>query len=242
MANESLLRVSQVLGTPVFPFVIDQLKTRSDNNSRDTRDASNLIYLANKTGWFRIVSSVRMPEFIGDNFLNIFNAPNFSFTTQDRSKTYKHFKDQYPDLIKDEDSLAKQFVLFAGTSAYNKENQEFKYDLRDTSYGILGDEEIKAYGRRPMPGITSVQIDTQGALGSIRAATINFKVWDKDQLDIIDALYFKLGYTMLLEWGNTFYYKTGNSELLKGEDSQIDPFSSILNSKEQINSEIQKKN
>ena len=80
-----------------------------------------------------------------------------------------------------------------------------------------------------MPGITSVQIDTQGALGSIRAATINFKVWDKDQLDIIDALYFKLGYTMLLEWGNTFYYKTGNSELLKGEDSQIDPFSSILN-------------
>ena len=241
MANESLLRVSQVLGTPVFPFVIDQLKTRSDNNSRDTRDASNLIYLANKTGWFRIVSSVRMPEFIGDNFLNIFNAPNFSFTTQDRSKTYKHFKDQYPDLIKDEDSLAKQFVLFAGTSAYNKENQEFKYDLRDNSYGILGDEEIKAYGRRPMPGITSVQIDTQGALGSIRAATINFKVWDKDQLDIIDALYFKLGYTMLLEWGNTFYYKTGNSELLKGEDSQIDPFSSILNSKEQINSEIQKK-
>jgi len=239
MANEPLLRVSNVLGTPVFPFVIKQLKTRSDNNSKDTRDDSNLIYLANKTGWFRIVSSVRMPEFIGDNFLNVFNAPNFSFTTQDRSKTYKHFKDLYPDLITDQDSLAKKFVLFAGTSAYNQKDSGFSYDLRDAAYGILGDEEIKKYGRRPMPGITSVQIDTQGSLGSIRATTINFKVWDKDQLDIIDALYFKLGYTMLLEWGNTFYYKTGNSKLSNGEDSQIDPFSSTLNSKEQINSEIQ---
>ena len=43
-----------------------------------------------------------------------------------------------------------------------------------------------------MPGITNVNIETQGKLGSVRAATINFKCWDKDQLDVMDALYFKL--------------------------------------------------
>ena len=98
MANGPLLRVSNVLGTPVFPFVIEQLKIRSDNNSKDTRDDSNLIYLANKTGWFRIVSSIRMPEFSTQevNVPNVFNAPNFnaSFSTRVPSKTYKHFKDK----------------------------------------------------------------------------------------------------------------------------------------------------
>lgn len=228
MANGPLLRISNVLGTPVFQWVIDQLGTRAENNSKDTRDDSNLIYLANKTGWFRIVSSVRTPE------------QDYS---KQNSKTYKYFKDLYPDDIKDQDSLAKKFVLFAGTSAYNKPDatkSDFNYNLRENAYGILGDAEIKEYGRRPMPGITSVQIDTQGALGSIRSANINFKVWDKAQLDVIDALYFKLGYTMFLEWGNTVYYKTGASTISKSEDLQIDPFSTTQNTKEQINSQIQR--
>ena len=228
MANGPLLRISNVLGTPVFQWVIDQLGTRAENNSKDTRDDSNLIYLANKTGWFRIVSSVRTPE------------QDYS---KQNSKTYKYFKDLYPNDIKDQDSLAKKFVLFAGTSAYNKldaTKSDFNYNLRENAYGILGDAEIKEYGRRPMPGITSVQIDTQGALGSIRSANINFKVWDKAQLDVIDALYFKLGYTMFLEWGNTVYYKTGASTISKSEDLQIDPFSTTQNTKEQINSQIQR--
>ena len=93
MANGPLLRVSNVLGTPVFQWVINQLKTRSDNNSKDTRDDSNLIYLANKTGWFRIVSSVRIPE--------------FTATTSTSSKTYDYFRKKYFNDIKDEDSLAK---------------------------------------------------------------------------------------------------------------------------------------
>jgi hypothetical protein len=80
MANGPELRVSNVLGTPVFQWVINQLGTRAENNSRDTRDDSNLIYLANKTGWFRIVSSVRIPATTNDtqdiNVPNVFNAPN----------------------------------------------------------------------------------------------------------------------------------------------------------------------
>ena len=46
MANGPLLRVSQVLGTPVFQWVINQLGTRAENNSRDTRDDSRI----NKSG------------------------------------------------------------------------------------------------------------------------------------------------------------------------------------------------
>jgi hypothetical protein len=97
---------------------------------------------------------------------------------------------------------------------------------------------VKDYGYRPMPGITDVQIQTQGRLGSIRQATVNFKVWTKDQLDIIDTLYFKMGYHMFLEWGHMYYYDmTGK---LNQMGPTIDPFAQNL-TKEQLLINIAKK-
>ncbi|MFN9899425.1 MAG: hypothetical protein ACK55Z_11675, partial [bacterium] len=104
---------------------------------------------------------------------------------------------------------------------------------KDGAYGILGTDEIQQFGYKPMPGITSVTIDTQGKLGSLRAATINFKCWDKAQLDIIDALYFKLGFTMFLEWGHTFFYPNDGNNVESTEAYSIDPFRQNL-TKEQI--------
>ena len=181
MGNQFQFRTSNALGSPIYQYVIDQLTERSAKNSLDKRDDSNLVYLANKSAWFRAVSSIQVS---GDLF--------------------NYFKSLYN--IGDENDLAKKFILFAGTSAYqsNEGNSPFynlapnayenfiKKDANQTNY-----DEVKEYGYRPFPGITSVQIQTQGKLGSIRAATINFKVWDKQQLDVIDALYFKLGYTVL---------------------------------------------
>jgi DNA-binding Xre family transcriptional regulator len=84
-----------------------------------------------------------------------------------------------------------------------------------------------------MPGITSVVIDSAGRMGSLRQATINFKVWDKYQLDIMDALYFRLGFTMLIEWGHAKYYDN-QGKLQSSEQFMIDPFNKSL-TKESIN-------
>ena len=91
-----------------------------------------------------------------------------------------------------------------------------------------------------MPGIIDATIETQGKMGSIKLATINFKVWNKSQLDVIDALYFKLGYSMLIEWGNTVYITTDTSnanssevEYNYSEFKTIDPFQKSI-TKEQI--------
>jgi hypothetical protein len=225
MGNQFQFRTSNALGSPIYQYVIDQLTERSAKNSLDKRDDSNLVYLANKSAWFRAVSSIQVS---GDLF--------------------NYFKSLYN--IGDENDLAKKFILFAGTSAYqsNEGNSPFynlapnayenfiKKDANQTNY-----DEVKEYGYRPFPGITSVQIQTQGKLGSIRAATINFKVWDKQQLDVIDALYFKLGYTVFLEWGNTFYYKYGQNSTNKSEDLSMDPFSADINTKEEVNLQIAKR-
>jgi len=209
-------KISNIIGVKLPSWVMGQLGTRSNKTNQDNRDNDNLIYLGNKTAWIRLVSSI-----------NVINE-----------KDLKYFNDNIDiPIIKPED-LAKEFVLFAGTSKYLDKNS---YQLRsglgpNSAYGILGEKEINNYGYKPMPGITSVSIDTQGKLGSVISATINFKCWDKMQLDVIDALYFKLGFTMFLEWGHTFYYLSDTKTPNKLESSEllsIDPFQSGL-SKEDI--------
>jgi hypothetical protein len=192
------------------------------------RDTDNIKYLANKTGWIRLVSSV---DVIG-NDLEWFKMKVpylFANTVATQAAGIN---------IKDKASLAKAFVLSSGTSIYQNDGKGFSYAFREgldgfkSAYGnIASSNDVKEYGYRPMPGITDVKIQTQGRLGSVRQATINFKVWTKDQLDIIDTLYFKMGYHMFLEWGHVYYYD--NEGKLKEMGSTIDPFELGL-TKEQI--------
>jgi hypothetical protein len=225
MAGQGLdNKISNVIGAKLPQWVLEQLDTRSNQTSQDSRDNDNLLYLANKSAWVRLVSSINI-------------------TGED----LQYFKKIVGEVdIKSESDLAKQFVLFGGTSKYLQQNsyQQRSGLGKDGAYGILGNSEIQKYGYKPMPGVNSVNIETQGRLGSVRAAAINFKCWDKNQLDIMDALYFKLGFTMFLEWGHTYYYPSpGNnqqrdsSKVISTEFFSIDPFEQGLN-KEDIISKI----
>ena len=207
-------KISNIIGTKLPQWLLSQIQTRSINGARDSRDNSNILYLTNKSAWVRLVSSI---DLVNQSDLNYFSRI-------------------VGDSITSKSDLAKQFVLFGGTSKYLDKNS---YQLRSGigaggAYGTLGKDEIQRYGYKPMPGITNVGIETQGRLGSVRAATINFKCWDKAQLDIMDALYFKLGFTMFLEWGNTaFYTSEDRNRLQSSELYSIDPFQADL-SKEEI--------
>ena len=220
-------KISNVLGAALPYWLKDQLKLRSDYNTQDNRDDANILYLANKTAWIRVVSSVN----INGESLKINSDMDYF------KKTLGISDITYPS------DLAKKYVLFGGTSQYlDPRKDRLRSGLGyDGAYGMLGDEEIQLYGYRPMPGITDARIETQGRLGSIKMATINFKVWDKRQLDVIDALYFKLGYTMLVEWGHTVYVKsnptTDQKEFGYTELEAIDPFQDGI-TKEQINLKI----
>jgi len=61
------------------------------------------------------------------------------------------------------------------------------------------------YGIVPMPGITDANIRTKSAYGSLREAKINFKCHNQRQLEILELLYMRPGYSILLEWGWTTY-------------------------------------
>jgi spore germination cell wall hydrolase CwlJ-like protein len=211
-------KISNVIGTHIPLWLLEQLQTRSKKGTQVNRDNANLQYLGNKTGWVRLVSSI-----------NTNSQEDLSYFSKLTGLT----------LTKPED-LSKNFVLYGGVSKYNNQNNKTTYTLRKgfkETYSLLGDQEVKDFGYRPMPGLTRVVIETQGRLGSVRGATIEFKVWDKSQLDVMDALYFKLGYTMFLEWGNTFYYESESSDLKATEFFSLDPFKDKL-TKEEISLEL----
>lgn len=73
----------------------------------------------------------------------------------------------------------------------------------DTSaYGFASNT---SYGYVPMPGITSAEIKALNR-GSLREAIIQITCHNLEQFQIIELLYLRLKYSILLEWGHSVYF------------------------------------
>ena len=116
--------------------------------------------------------------------------------------------------------LAEAAVLFNTLSSFNPDTKSYlpfragisnNTDLWNDSfaYGIGGSN----YGLQPPPGIIGATVDSLNR-GSIRKANVTLKAHNKFQFDIIELLYLRLGFTMMLEWGWDRYLnsKTGKLE------------------------------
>lgn len=98
------------------------------------------------------------------------------------------------------DNLAKRFVL-----------KNYADDPYYQTIGLQAYSNSLKLGIRPEPGITSVNVKHFNRFGSLRATTINFVCWSLEQLEILDVLYMRPGYTALLEFGHSVYLdKQGN--------------------------------
>jgi N-acetylmuramoyl-L-alanine amidase len=75
-----------------------------------------------------------------------------------------------------------------------------------------GDE----FGIRPMPGITNVVINSRSTtsvgLKGLRECTISIKCHSLAQLQAIEILYMRPGYTALLEWGHSVYFNSSDDD------------------------------
>jgi hypothetical protein len=225
-------RLSNVVGAPFAEFVLTQLDIRTRRNSIGTglngrRSTQEVLFLANKMSWVKLTSSVRIVP------------------TQDQYQNLSSFYQAYQldtTEYNQPDSLAKNWILQAGTSySENSKNITLRQGLSDDgAYGLGG---TKSNGYRPMPGLTNVTIESKGVLGSLREANLEFKVWNIEQLNVIEALYFRLGYSMILEWGHVQYFDNMSGRNVDGtfttSDGGIDTFTDTR--KETIQQEIAKK-
>jgi hypothetical protein len=132
------------------------------------------------------------------------------------------------------DALSKKYILQGGV--LNHLGGADSYTLRsgvgpDGAYGIGGTD----FGLVPMPGLIDISIKTGGKLGTLKETTFNFVCHNIEQLNIMEALYMKLGFGVLVEWGHTNYIDntTGKIETV----NQPLPFYGI-HTKEKLMEEI----
>jgi hypothetical protein len=98
------------------------------------------------------------------------------------------------------DDIAKDYALFGGTLAGSTVLGGLN------AYNQFGQEQ----GPRPAPGITSFQTKNRNR-GSVRESTISIKAYNRAQFDLLDVLYLRLGYSVLIEFGNSLYFDNSNT-------------------------------
>jgi len=110
--------------------------------------------------------------------------------------------------------LAKDYVLMGGTlnkTTFTPPQGTKPVTIYTPKSGVGNNKEAYStktphgtnhrLGIKPMPGITNVEIRSKSAYGSLREAVVNFQCWDIRQLEELELLYMRPGYTVLVEWG-----------------------------------------
>ena len=174
-----------ILGESFPNEIREQIITRQKKHGTQTKNDEINKYLHGNSSWVKLVSSVDISN------VNIINSSH--------PKSYEGLSG---------DKLAKEYVLFNGTRP-NQGKQRSGIGGSNGAYGVGGLE----FGLRPMPGIVSAEIKTL-TRGSIKSATINIRAYSRSQFEIIDLLYLRLGFSVLLEWGHSLYFHP-NNQLLK---------------------------
>ena len=143
-------------------------------------------------------------------------------------------------------ALSKKFILQGGVLKDGK-IRSARFGQPGSAYGdpTIGSngEDIDGYGQVPMPGITQLDVKTKSAYGSLRQAKLSFVVHNLRQLSVMELLYMRPGYPVLVEWGWSPYinndgdiishvkYVTDKINLFKEELKQEDVYEAIVNIK-----------
>ena len=174
-----------IIGKGFQDFVINQIDIRQEKlGLTDRRDDDLLKYINNKTSWLRLTSGVNVSKSktaelgLQGQEGNILAKNNVLSNARPYTNTNKPIGD-----------WEGQFTSGIG---YN--------DL--SSYGYQSGPD---YGLVPPPGLKSAEVKSLNG-GSLREANIQITCHNYQQFKIIETLYLRLGYSILLEWGHTFWY------------------------------------
>ena len=228
--------VGNVVGEPFKKYVNDQIKARQEvygSGFNSLRDQQHINYLNSKLSWVKMASSVLVnPPRDGEKanieqaistgtsgeeglnklkLLGVENPENFlgyklasssilfnGLQQANLSPTINEDADGKP--INEDPTIADKFNKWQERSGYSKNNSIWN---SNKAYGLGGLD----FGFQPMPGITGVEINHINR-GSIKKATITLKAYNKFQFELIDLLYLRLGFSMLVEWGNSHYIES----------------------------------
>ena len=241
---------TNLLGKSHKKYVQDQIKVRQEKLGKTTKDNSDISWMNDKTSWVRLASSVDIKNSIvgqeviqGTPFtdqvsINPDLTGSFAFQTSPQSTTttrniINSDGDKRLNLLGLDESfmgstLSQKMVLHGGLeqALFGDTNRLNKKSGVTNALGTSTATSTSAYtskngdfGLVAMPGLQSVDIKSK-SMGSLREANISIRVNDAEQLELIETIYLRLGYSMFLEWGNSSYYNN-DGDYVKG--AEVEP-------------------
>jgi len=219
--------MSNIVGEGFNKKIIEQIDQRQKVYGSVNRTNEQLSYLEARTGWVKLVSSVDLIDNnirggfgVGGTSLAsenvLFNGTTNESPTKGRLETYQR------------SGIWDGLDTIGGKPISNTSNY-YAYGMGGTDYGL-----------RPMPGIKSATIKTE-TRGSIKTAEVKIQANNRQQFDIIDLLYMRLGFSMLLEWGNSSYFDNSGAYISDNPHSLADDFLTGKIKYETYNQKIQEK-
>lgn len=189
----------KILGIPFSDYVNDQIEVRQAKLANPQKNPEDLTVFNSNAAWVRLSSGVKLEP--------------------DRAKKLSTKLGIAQSLVEGP-ALAKNLVLWGGVSSFtsaqgkavlNPEKGGVGYGV-DNNYGFLSNSD---QGLRPMPGIERISCNYKNN-GSLKQATVDIKCYTRSQFEALEATYLRLGYTMVLEWGNSLWFDNqGNHQQTK---------------------------
>lgn len=178
------------IGSPVSEEVAKQIAARKKIIEKKTgRTSEDLLYMNSKTGWVKMSSSV--------NTITPEQAASLRVGADPSSITGDPYLAGYNILLGGvlrPDRGLRQGIDIQPTDATTGQSSNFAYQNRAASTGI-----------RPMPGITNMTVKSKNTYGTLREAEVSFSVWTLEDFEIMEQIYLRPGFTVLLEWGHSMY-------------------------------------
>ena len=199
--------MGKIIGESFDPYVNAQVNIRQSKLGQTNRDNELLTYLTSKTAWIRLASSV---DILSNLDIDKVAELGISYTEIGSN-------------------LAKNNILQGGNKRSTDSNSPrggiiSNYGTDPTqAYGFNSTSE---FGLIPPPSVESFEITPKNN-GSLSQAKIKLKCFSKQQFKIIEALYLRLGFTILVEWGHTIYYDN-QGNLKQRSDFTTSPFSTFM--------------
>ena len=204
------------IGQPIREEVTAQIKARQKLMAKKNRaDGDVMNYMTSRNAWVKVSSSVNT------------GAAGQSTTGQTSGG---------------DESLAKGSVLYNFGLAPNGKEGSSHLNASNPNGGTSTNKEINLgaipggfkdrkdngaytvsdiFGVRPTTGITGFHAKSKGTYGTLRECKVEFNVYTLADLELMNDLYFRVGFTCLVEWGHTSYIGTdgiANSEIFVVQD------------------------
>ena len=206
--------MGNIIGEPFLDYVRTQVRTRQEVLGSEYLNSDDLKYITTKTPWLRLASSVDLTanEISGSidptSVLGKLVANGVNINSIRGNKLAQNFilfggsmhLDNYYD-----DREGKNIIDYAEGEIEEKFRTGLNYNAKDNPFeGAYGWGGIEERGYIPMPGIESVTT-TYLNNGALSKTSITIKCFSKAQFQLLDVLYLRPGYSLLLEFGWSTY-------------------------------------